>query len=394
MVYGESKSEFKKGSKFREFSICREKVKETTTYDHVGVKNCLFHDYKPRTEERVSKGRRAFNAITSVGIKKKGITMKVCSTLFWTIIAPIVTYGCEVWVARGDEIDLLRKFQRMIGRKCQRLHPKSPNFSAYLPIGWLSIDRFIQGKKLMFLRTILVLENDAICKRILKERALEFSQNIPKARVNENDSPIFDILNTCIDTGLYVICMNMIHRDQYYTKEQWKLLVWDAVWRKEDEDCDILYTQNRTIPLVLRIMERPFYLIWWIISDRLPRSMKMCEKMTAIVTESSLLKANDLRLKNKSFWSKACVRCDLSSLEDIRHIVMQCPYFEYIRQEMFDEIEQLNCNSISNSLRSGVDILLILLGKQPADVPIESMMDMCLISGKHITRMYDQAITR
>ena len=73
---------------------------------------------------------------------------------------------------------------------------------------------------------------------------------------------------------------------------------------------------------------------------------------------------------------------------------MQCPYFEYIRQEMFDEIEQLNCNSISNSLRSGVDILLILLGKQPADVPIESMMDMCLISGKHITRMYDQAITR
>ena len=310
------------------------------------------------------------------------------------IIAPIVTYGCEVWVARGDEIDLLRKFQRMIGRKCQRLHPKSPNFSAYLPIGWLSIDRFIQGKKLMFLRTILVLENDAICKRILKERALEFSQNIPKARLNENDSPIFDILNTCIDTGLYDICMNMIHRDQYYTKEQWKLLVWDAVWRKEDEDCDTLYTQNRTIPLVLRIMERPFYLIWWIISDRLPRSMKMCEKMTAIVTESSLLKANDLRLKNKSFWSKACVRCDLSSLEDIRHIVMQCPYFEYIRQEMFDEIEQLNCNSISNSLRSGVDILLILLGKQPADVPIESMMNMCLISGKHITRMYDQAITR
>ena len=105
MVYGENKSEYKKGSKFREFSICKKKVKETTTYDHVRIKNCLFHDYKPRTEERISKGRQAFNAITSVGIKKKGISMNVCSTLFWSIIAPIVTYGSEVWVARGDEIE-------------------------------------------------------------------------------------------------------------------------------------------------------------------------------------------------------------------------------------------------------------------------------------------------
>ena len=60
--------------------------------------------------------RRAFNAITSVGIKSKGVPMKVCSTLFWTIIAPIVTYGCEVWVMRSDEIEILRKFQRM-GRR-------------------------------------------------------------------------------------------------------------------------------------------------------------------------------------------------------------------------------------------------------------------------------------
>ena len=80
----------------------------------MGIKCCLFNNYKPRTEERISKGRRAFNAITSVGIRKIGISMKVCTTLFWTIIAPIVTYGCEVWVLRGDEIEMLRKFQRAI----------------------------------------------------------------------------------------------------------------------------------------------------------------------------------------------------------------------------------------------------------------------------------------
>ena len=394
MVYGESRSDFRKGFKYREFAICREKVKETESYDHVGVKNCLFHDYKPRTEERLSKGRRALNAITSVGIKKRGISMNVCSTLFWSIIAPIVTYGCEVWVTRGDEVELLRKFQRMIGRRCRRLHPNSPNYSAYLPIGWMSLDRFIQGKKLMFLRTILVLDDDAICKRIFKERSLEFSRNIPKARINENDSPIFDILNTCIDTGLYETCMNMTHRDHYYTKDQWKTTVWDAVWRKEDEDCDTLYIQGRDIPLVLRILDRPFYLIWWIISDKFPNLMKMCEKMSAIVSDSSLLKANDVKLKNKSFWSKVSVRCNLSIIEDAKHVIMQCPFYENLRQDMYEEIELLNCESITTALRNAQDSLYFLLGKQPEGVSTENMINLCLISGNYITKIYDNVTVR
>ena len=297
MVYGESKSEYRKGSKYREFALCDEKVKETTAYDHVGIKNCLFHDYKPRTEERLSKGRRAFNAVTSVGIKKRGISMKVCSTLFWTIIAPIVTYGCEVWVPRGDELESMRKFQRMIGRRRQRLTSNSPNYSAYLPMGWMSLDRFVQGKNLMFIRTILELKEDATCRRLLVDRSLKFSQDIQRARGNENDSPIFSLLNANIDADLFDTCMNMIHRGRYYTKEQWKKVVWNAMWQKEDEDCDLLYKQEREIPLVLSIIERPYYLIWWIISDKYPNQMRMCEKMAAIVTDSSLLKASDVRLR-------------------------------------------------------------------------------------------------
>ena len=394
MVYGESRAEFKKGRKFRQFAICREKVKETESYDHVGIKNCLFHDYKPRTQERISKGRRAFYAITSVGIKRKGISMKVCTTLFWSVIAPIVTYGCEIWVPRGDEIDSLRKFQRMVGRRCQRLHPNTPNYSAYLPLGWLSLDKFIQGKKLMFLRTILVLDDDAICKRILKERSLEFSQNIPRSRTNEYDSPIFEIINVSIDTGLYDTVMNMIHRDHFYTKDQWKKLVWDAVWNKEDEDCDSLYMNGRRVPLVLEILVKPFYLIWWIISDKYPKLMKMCEKMSAIVTDSSLLKAHDVRLKKKSYWTKVCVKCNLGSVEDTMHIVMQCPHYQNIRQEMHTDLEHLNCEEISGALRNAQECFHIFMGKQPVNVSIENMIDLCRITGRHITSIYDDIIKR
>ena len=51
--------------------------------------------------------------------------------------------GRELWVLKGEEIEELRKFQRYIGRRCQRYPKRSPNYSAYTPLGWMSIDRVI-----------------------------------------------------------------------------------------------------------------------------------------------------------------------------------------------------------------------------------------------------------
>ena len=122
-------------------------MKEKIEYDHVGVKNCLFNNSTPRTEDRISRGRRAFNAISSIGIKKRGVCMNVCTTVFWAIIMPIVSYGSELWVLQPDEVDLLRKFQRYIGRRCQRFPKRSPNYSTFTPLGWIDIIRFIKVKK-------------------------------------------------------------------------------------------------------------------------------------------------------------------------------------------------------------------------------------------------------
>ena len=82
----------------------------------------------------------------------------------------------------------------------------------------------------------------------------------------------------------------MIHRAHFYSKEQWKNIVWKAVWEKEDEDCTILYKQNREIPLLFNVIDKTYYLLWWIISAKHPSLMGMCEKMSAIVTNASLLK--------------------------------------------------------------------------------------------------------
>ena len=61
--------------------------------------------------------------------------MAVCNTFFWVIRAPILTFECELWVLRQDEIEQLRKFQRYVGRHCQRFPPRSTNYSAVYPLG-------------------------------------------------------------------------------------------------------------------------------------------------------------------------------------------------------------------------------------------------------------------
>ena len=201
--------------------------------------------------------------------------MATCSILYWSILVPIVTYGSELWVLSGEEIGELRKFQRYIGRRCQRFPKRSPNFSSYTPLGWMSLDRLIQVKKLLFLRTILVMKDDDINKRILIKRTNDFANNIETSSANKNKSPIYEILITSIQAGLYDICLRMINTGCHYSKQEWKKLVWEKIWLKEDEDCTVLYKQPHQKFLLFEIINKPYYLVWWYLADLFPRKMRM-----------------------------------------------------------------------------------------------------------------------
>ena len=266
MVYGERKNEATKNSKYRNFSLGGGgggggggvKVKERSEYDHVGIKNCLYGNTLPRTEDRISRGRRAFNAVASIGIKSKGVNMAVCNILFWSIIAPIVTYGSEVWVLQPDEQELLRKFQRYVCRRCQRFPPRSPNFSTTYPMGWMDIVQFINVKKMLFLRTIITMPDDAICKRVLVHKATEYRNDPLRGTRNAYNSPINELLNVSREFGILELCLDLIENGCHLSKYEWKKKVWEIAWQKEDE----MYDLHRNDALLFRVIDRPFYLIF------------------------------------------------------------------------------------------------------------------------------------
>ena len=107
----------------------------------------------------------------------------------------------------------------------------------------MSSDRVIQVKKIIFSRTIAIINYDDVCKRILTSRSHDFANNLEVGRRNECGSQIFDILNVSILLGIYDLCMQMITSRHYYTKEQWRKIVWGRVWDREDEDYELMFKQ-------------------------------------------------------------------------------------------------------------------------------------------------------
>ena len=251
----------------------------------------------------------------------------------------------------------------------------------------------IQVKKLMFLRTITNLEEDAICKKVLITSAQRYTANFERSQINEANSPIYDMLNTAKKVGLLDICMNTIINGHFYTKQEWKNIVWQTIWHKEDEDCFLLYTQPKPDNILFNVIENTYYLIWWRISDLMPEKTRMCEILASIVCDTSLLKATDYRLKKKTGGFKMCERCYLGCTENAHHIIMQCPFYTTQRTNMFNEIEQNSEFWTNNVVNQGHDILHILLGKQPEGILFEEFVNILLISGKYICDIYKSVIT-
>ena len=55
-----------------------DRVRERVSYEHVGVTACLYDEDALGIVGRLSKARRALNAISGLGIRKNGLSIHTC----------------------------------------------------------------------------------------------------------------------------------------------------------------------------------------------------------------------------------------------------------------------------------------------------------------------------
>ena len=348
--------------------------------------------FSERINEKISKGRHTVNMMTNIGVKKGGVAMSVCNTVFWSIIIPILTFGSELWVLNQSDTEKLEKFQRYSGRRLQRFHFKSPNISSYKSLGWMGICRFIQAKKLIFWRTIAVMDENSVLKRMVVNRSAEYTDNIGKHSPNVNYSSVFDIHNISADFGLMKECLEVLNGIKVYNKLQWKNLVWSRAWDLEDRAWENNRVTMNNSTIITKICVKPVYLVWWMLADKLPWFRHVCEKMVRIVCGCSMLKCDDERLKRYHHSSRVCNLCDLNAIENIEHLLMQCPYWEHARTAMFMDLLATETNGVDGLVHANRDTLIFLLGGSPPGMTLDEMVMFWCVSAKHVTSIYSLTI--
>ena len=206
----------------RQFRLGVSRVYKRTAYDHVGIRNHIYDNDNSGIIERITKGRRVFNSIAGVGIRGGGVTVATCSVIFWSVVVPTTLYGCELWVMNDSNLSIIEEFQIYIGKRVQRFHPKIPYTRSYYGLGWMRLERVIQIKKLLFIRTILVMNDDELPKLIFCERAKVYFLNLHEGHRNRCNSSVFDLLNVSDIFGLLEIVRIMLERQHFYSKSGWR----------------------------------------------------------------------------------------------------------------------------------------------------------------------------
>ena len=126
---------------------------------------------------KISKGRKALNAASGLSLKPGGLSIKACGMIFWAMAVPSVTFACELWVLTDEDIRLIEDFQTYAGRRIQRFRQNSPRATSYVGLSWIRLEIFIYITKLLFIRTIAVMSEDSISKRIFINRHREYGQS-------------------------------------------------------------------------------------------------------------------------------------------------------------------------------------------------------------------------
>ena len=381
LIFGESNRDRKIGTEHRMFALGGKRVKERLYYDHVGVKTCVKGDTHVRTIEKIAKARKALNASTNVGIRRGGVNLSTCNLIYWTFVIPTLMFGCEIWVLKKQDCDLLRAFQRYAARRLQRFHFNSLNITSFACLGWIDIVLYIKALKVIFVRTILKMDEHMPVRRVFIERLNEYQEG----QANDYDSPIIQILEFCVELGV-LEQVNQMARGHTFSKVGWKKIVWDKAWAIEDINWTEGAANNCKMDLVTMVTDKPIYSVWWSLADKFQQYMKRCEVMTKLLCHTSKLKADDSKLLRANFGERCCLLCAHLAYESTTHMVMQCDYHEVVRIEMYAEI---------NALSRGLDRqcnLEVLLGKEIEGWSEFEMIPIRKITCTYITKMYNRVL--
>ena len=95
--------------------------------------------------------------------------------------------------------------------------------NAFYALGWLRLERLVEIKKILFIRTICCLDDDIGIKKIFSERADLFFNHLGELGLGL----VFDLINTPISFGVGEYVKTFVCVGNDISKSKWREIVWN-----------------------------------------------------------------------------------------------------------------------------------------------------------------------
>jgi len=120
LIVNESKTKYMKCTR-RENTVGKLRagdiqIDQVKSFNYLGSTMNGNSTLEEEIRERIAKGNRAFYANKAL-FTSKLVSRRSKLKLYWTVIRPVVVYGCETWVLKENIIQKLSVFERKILRK-------------------------------------------------------------------------------------------------------------------------------------------------------------------------------------------------------------------------------------------------------------------------------------
>ncbi len=181
-------------------------------------------------DKRIMKGKRATAAMQSLACSGSLLNPSIASRLYWTISMSTMLYGVEVWdLTNGDIKKLDLKAHVQMARNTQGLPGFVADVAVLAPLGWVSIQGYIDRRRLLFLWSILHLDVFCIYKQLCIYRLMQIRNNSSRY----HSGPISDMYHACVKYELCDAVFEMLSSGTIPSRGVWKGIVSRKVMEHE-----------------------------------------------------------------------------------------------------------------------------------------------------------------
>ena len=192
-----SKKTFKKVN-YPSFTCNKNKLDVVSEFTYLGVKLSSTGNFIAHLNQSREKALHAFFKLTQIADFKE-LKPKQANRLFDSMIAPILTYGCEVWGAyQKQNFDNWDKSQteKVHLRFCKYylgINRKASNIASRSELGRFPLKIFVDTLILKFYNHLITLPDDSVAKQAFLISKSLFSRN--KSSFHSNFQNMFRLYN-------------------------------------------------------------------------------------------------------------------------------------------------------------------------------------------------------